>query len=320
MKFRFLGRIGRSNSRSTSKIDAISAVKPVRPLVAPNTSHDLSEPVDAMPERVQPPTQDSLVELTHVQAVKPYPYGNVVHGGYTIGDETTILRAAWAMLGAMSQGIPDNQQPLKLDFLHRMVGIMRLPPNLQHALDQAYLQGRSGQVTLKVLGAKLISWVGQNSSLLDLIGELMVYITLAGETLNAPRLEQLVQSLKVLNINKVRVLHLIKLRQMELHLGELYHETPGAYVAFNLEKLTNLERAPQLVCEYIQGILGLDEKFTMLQAVAATQALVLHYVPEHLANQHVPRPMINLCLKKLTEAITAYKLIRNNPARFQIIS
>lgn len=309
---------GRKGLSTTTKVEAISPIKPIRPLVGPNTTKDLSEPADSIPEKVPTPSQDSLVELTHVKAVQPYPYGNVRHGGYMIGDETTILRASWAMLGGICKGAPENLQPIKLDFLHRMVGIMRLNPQLQHALDQAFLQGLSGQVSLKILGAKLISWVGQNSSLLDIIGELMVYITLAGEKLNAPRLEQLVQGLKVINVDNVRVQHLIKMRQMELRLGEFYHEPAGAYVAFNLEKLTNLDRAPQLVCDFVRAILGLEEKFTMNQVVAATQALVLHYVPENLSNQHVPRPMINLCLKKLTEAITAYRLIRNSPKRFNI--
>lgn len=228
-----------------------------------------------------------------------------------IGDESTLLRASWSMLGYASQVGSPQSSKAKLQLIANMETLMGLDTKIKHAMEQAFLQGRAGQIKPQMLGAKMVSWVGSESALLDLTAELMVYTTLAGDKLSNQHVQHLIQGVQPLKISSTRLQHMIELRQRELALGSYFKQPQGRFIAFTLPKPQEAIAKHKAVINYAQALLGLDSAYNAENVACITQALVLHYAPVRLSSQHVPRPMIRLCNKKLAEAIAAYNLLRN---------
>lgn len=80
--------------------------------------------------------------------------------------------------------------------------------------------------------------------------------------------------------------------------------------------MTAAERAAQrakphpALIRYACDLLALEPNFTLEQAAAATQILVLHYAPVQLERAHMPRALIRLAQKKVADAISAFNLLR----------
>ena len=131
----------------------------------------------------------------------------------------------------------------------------------------------------------------------------------------------------------MRLQHIVRLRQQELSLAQHFKGKPLAYHAFTLPQnqhhahgqplaheptplLTAAERAAQrakphpALIRYACDLLALEPNFTLEQAAAATQLLVLHYAPVQLERAHMPRALIRLAQKKVADAISAFNLLR----------
>lgn len=296
----------KKRSENTAPIEPVQAIKPVAPIFS---SHEFQSDSDSPLTDTKAPIIPSVyVNLSQIQAIQPYPYGNTQRGGYMIGDEVTLMKASWAMLGYAAKLGNSESQSSKVKLLRDMEKLMHIDAQLVHTLEQAFLQGRAGQVNPQMLGHKLGSWVGTESILLDVIAELMVYIGLAGQTLSSELIVHLAQGIQFLNVSKVRMQHLIQLRQKEISLGKYFNQPQGGYIAFAIPK--NHSKVSPALEDYALAILGLEKPFTLKNAAQITQALVLHYAPVNLSSQHVPRPLIRLCSKKVAEAIAAYNLLR----------
>lgn len=297
------------SSRITA-IEPVRAITAVQPVQKVQTSDQTSDQTLAQTAtKTVPP--DVYVDLSSVKAVQPYPYGNIRRGGFMIGDESTLLRASWGLLGYASQiGSPQSSKS-KLQLIANIETLMQLPSKIKHAMEQSFIQGRAGEIKPQILSAKIVSWVGSESALLDLIAELMVYITLAGDKLSQKHLQHLIQGVQPLQVSSTRLQHLIELRQRELALGTYFKQPQGGFIAFTLPKPQEAIAKHKAVLSYAQAILGLESSYNAENVACITQALVLHYAPVRLSSQHVPRPMIRLCNKKLAEAIAAYNLLRS---------
>lgn len=292
------------------RVSRISRVSPVYDDYSQSASEDSKEDKDeeSVASIVQPST---IVNLSHVKTVLPTPYGNMRRGGFMIGDENTLMRATWALLGFAANVAPQEQQQAKVKLLRDMERLMQLPKSVVQPLEQAFLQGRSGQVSPRMLGNKLQSWVGKDSVLLDITAELMVYIALEGQKLTSELITHIMQGVQYLNVSKVRLQHLIQTRQRELTLGAYFKKPQGSYIAFQLPQKPTAQHKNKVLVEYALSLLGLEIPYTMEQVSTTTQALVLHYAPVNLSQQHVPRPLIRLCSKKVSETIAAYNLLRS---------
>ena len=68
--------------------------------------------------------------------------------------------------------------------------------------------------------------------------------------------------------------------------------------------------SPKILKLCVHDLLALERNFSLEQAAAATQLLVLHYAPVQLERAHMPRPLIRLAQKKVADAISAFNLLR----------
>lgn len=299
-------QIFRKQGNTNTAISPINKVKPVQQVYKLSNTPAHTKEESSLTHN--PP--DLYVSLTQVKAVQDHQYGNIKRKGMVIGDESTLLRASWALLGYVAKCGNNSSQNAKLTLLHDMQNIMQVNQGLRQAMEQSFLQGRAGQIDPKMVGNKLISWVGLESVLLDIVSELMVYMALAGQQPTQASIQHLSHGLKSLNISSIRLQHLIKLRQRELALGAYYKQPQGGFVAYTLPKPQEIHNLPKAVLDYAVEVLGLEHPYSLENAALITRALVMHYAPVRLSSQHVPRPLMKLCSKKLAECIAAYNLLR----------
>lgn len=310
------GRISSVNpissvSSNETTVSAIAPISRISRVAQVNASPRQDQQAAETPLIFDAPPQDSVVvNLSQIKAVQPAPYGNIRRGGFMVGDEGTLLRATWAMLGYTAKAAPPEVQTVKLQLLRDLERLMQVSNKDIHALEQAFLQGRSGQVQPQMLGTKLQTWVGKDSVLLDIVAELMVCMGLEGQKLTADLIQHLQQGVQTLNVSKIRLQYLIEMRQKELSLSQFFKHPAGRYIAFQLPQKPTRQHKNKVLITYALSLLGLEAPFTMEQVAATTQAVVIHYAPVNLSQQHVPRPLIRLCSKKVSDTIAAYNLLR----------
>ena len=249
--------------------------------------------------------------------------------------EARKLVLFWQLCALLVRSEPQERRSSELALLQDLMGAMGLNANTKAQCVTVVKQALAAPKA-PILGALATAFkqaVGASPVTLDFVFELLVYVGLAPGALSPNLLPTLLTCAQALGVDKVRLQHIVRLRQQELSLAQHFKGKPLAYHAFTLPQsqhhahgqplaheptplLTAAERAAQrakphpALVRYACDLLALEPKFTLEQAASATQILVLHYAPVQLERAHMPRALIRLAQKKVADAISAFNLLR----------
>ena len=249
--------------------------------------------------------------------------------------EARKLVLFWQLCALLVRSEPQERRSSELALLQDLMGAMGLNANTKAQCVTVVKQALAAPKapTLGALATAFKQAVGASPVTLDFVFELLVYVGLAPGALSPNLLPTLLTCAQALGVDKVRLQHIVRLRQQELSLAQHFKGKPLAYHAFTLPQsqhhahgqplahepmplLTAAERAAQrakphpALVRYACDLLALEPKFTLEQAASATQILVLHYAPVQLERAHMPRALIRLAQKKVADAISAFNLLR----------
>ena len=249
--------------------------------------------------------------------------------------EARALVLFWQLTGLLVRAESGAARSAQLALVQDLIATMGLSPTTKAqsiALLKQVLGERGAQLSIPAVATQFKQVVNAAPVTLDFVFELLVAVALAAGPLNQSRLNLLLPFAAELAVDKVRLQHIVHLRQHELNLARSLQGQPLAYQAFTLPQpqqghhepplaheatplLTATERHAQrrvhpAVIANACDLLALERNFSLEQAAAATQLLVLHYAPVQLERAHMPRPLIRLAQKKVADAISAFNLLR----------
>lgn len=249
--------------------------------------------------------------------------------------EARALVLFWQLTGLLVRAESGAARSAQLALVQDLIGSMGLSATTKDqsiALLKQVLGPKGSSLALPALAANFRQAVSSAPVTLDFVFELLVDVALAAGPLSQSRLNLLLSFAAQFAVDKVRLQHIVHLRQQELNLARSFQGKPLAYQAFTLPQpqqghhepplaheatplLTAAERQAQrrvhpALVRYACDLLALERNFSLEQAAAATQLLVLHYAPVQLERAHMPRPLIRLAQKKVADAISAFNLLR----------
>lgn len=249
--------------------------------------------------------------------------------------QARVLVLFWQLLGLLVRAEAGPARSAQLTLVQDLIGSMGLSATTKAqsiALLKQVLGPRGAKLSIPAVATNIRQAVAAAPVTLDFVFELLVAVALAAGPLSPARLKLLLTYAPALGVDKVRLQHLVRLRQHELNLARSFQGKPLAYQAFTLPQpqqghhepplaheatplLTAAERHAQrrvhpALVRYACDLLALERNFSLEQAAAATQLLVLHYAPVQLERAHMPRPLIRLAQKKVADAISAFNLLR----------
>ena len=248
--------------------------------------------------------------------------------------EARTLVLFWQLCALLVRAEPKERRGNALALLQDLMQAMGLSATNKAQVVTIVKQVLAGkELPLPELTAALAQSVSHHPVTLDFVFELLVTVALASGTLNPTVLKLLLTCAPRMAVDKVRLQYLVQLRQHELSLAHKFQGKPLAYRAYSLPQLTH-HRGPPLAHEatelltaaaraarsrpnpaqlsYACDLLALERNFTLEQAAAATQLLVLRYAPVQLERAHMPRALIRLAQKKVADAIGAFNLLRQS--------
>ncbi len=241
----------------------------------------------------------------------------------------------WQLCALLVRAEPKERRGNALALLQDLMQAMGLSATHKAQVVTIVKQVLAGkELPLPELVAALAQSVSHHPVTLDFVFELLVTVALASGTLNPTVLKLLLTCAPRMAVDKVRLQYLVQLRQHELSLAHKFQGKPLAYRAYSLPQLMTHHRGPPLAHEatelltaaaraaryrpnpaqlsYACDLLALERNFTLEQAAAATQLLVLRYAPVQLERAHMPRALIRLAQKKVADAIGAFNLLRQS--------
>lgn len=248
--------------------------------------------------------------------------------------EARTLVLFWQLCALLVRAEPKERRGNALALLQDLMQAMGLTATHKAQVVTIVKQVLAGkELPLPELTAALAQGVSHHPVTLDFVFELLVTVALASGTLSPPTLKLLLTCASPMAVDKVRLQYLVQLRQHELSLAHKFQGKPLAYRAYSLPQLIH-HRGPPLAHEatelltaaaraarsrpnpaqlsYACDLLALERNFTLEQAAAATQLLVLRYAPVQLERAHMPRALIRLAQKKVADAIGAFNLLRQS--------
>lgn len=293
----FFGKERKKDSIGIRKISAVRSVRPVQAVRAEEVSRAENSPADT-----------GKVHMSSADRV---------HTGLSPEDikragmqrDMNILRAVHLLAGFVCRSKGKESLPLLQKLLSVLHTEMRLHKEQQAHLNRSFLQGMYQKISCEAVAAKLRSYGGRSCVLCDICFDFTVYAALTGKEPDSKLLQDLKQLADSLGIDEVRLVHLMRLRQIELALKKKL----GLSFRECLPKLSHIrdKGALSALKRYSLEVLGLEEPFTLSQAAAAAQLTVLRNAPVNLEKSGVPFALICFSVKNTADAIAAYRLLQS---------